>query len=80
MLANGPEGDGTNGYKEAQSSVEWRKSSFSASNGHCVEVACLADGTVSVRDSKAAGVAILSFAPHVWGTFLESIRHDLSAG
>jgi hypothetical protein len=30
----------------------WRKSSYSHSNGHCVEVSRLADGSVGVRDSK----------------------------
>lgn len=35
---------------------QWRKSSHSASEGNCVEVAC-GDGTMAIRDSKqpAAG-------------------------
>jgi hypothetical protein len=54
--------------------VEWRKSSFSMSNGDCIEVACLADGTIGVRDSKMAEGPILSFAPQVWSTFLDDVR------
>jgi Domain of unknown function (DUF397) len=48
----------------------WRKSSFSGSQGACVEVAQLADGTTAVRDSKDPGGAILLFTPAEWAAFL----------
>ena len=80
MPANYPEGDGANGRGEAQSSSGWRKSSYSASNGHCVEIACLPGGAIGVRDSKATDGPILSFAPHVWSKFVEVVRHDLPIG
>jgi Domain of unknown function (DUF397) len=52
----------------------WRKSSFSMSNGDCVEVAVLADANVGVRDSKAPALPHLCFRPSVWTAFLGQIR------
>ncbi len=34
------------------SKAMWRKSSFSAQDGSCVEVTTLGDGRIAVRDSK----------------------------
>ncbi|MEU2091923.1 DUF397 domain-containing protein, partial [Nocardia beijingensis] len=34
------------------SGARWFKSSYSASNGQCVEIAHLNNGTVGMRDSK----------------------------
>lgn len=54
--------------------LEWRKSSFSAVNGNCVEVAFRADGDVAVRDSKAHGLGpVLSFGNDEWSAFLDGI-------
>jgi len=52
----------------------WRKSSYSLSNGHCVEVARLADGRIGVRHSKAADGPVLRFEPGVWAAFLKQLR------
>jgi Domain of unknown function (DUF397) len=52
----------------------WRKSSFSMSNGDCVEVAVLADANVGVRDSKATALPHLCFHPSAWAAFLAQIR------
>jgi hypothetical protein len=54
--------------------LEWRKSSFSAINGNCVEVAFRATGEVAVRDSKAKGQGpVLSFSNDAWSAFLDGI-------
>jgi hypothetical protein len=55
--------------------ADWRKSSFSTSNGNCIEVAFLAGGDVGVRDSKSTGSPCLRFRPDRWATFLNDIRH-----
>jgi hypothetical protein len=52
----------------------WRKSSFSMSNGDCVEIAVLADANVGVRDSKATALPHLRFHPSIWTAFLGEIR------
>ena len=54
------------------SSVEWRKSSFSGSNG-CVEVAIL-DGAVAVRDAKDPAGPVLRFTRDEWAAFLAGVR------
>jgi Domain of unknown function (DUF397) len=56
----------------------WRKSTYSMSNGHCVETARLAGvagvAGVAVRDSQAASGGVLRFAPEAWATFLAELR------
>jgi hypothetical protein len=47
----------------------WRKSSFSFSNGNCIEVA---DGQlVAVRDSKDPSGPVLAFSPAAWRAFIK---------
>ena len=57
----------------------WRKSSYSMSNGHCVETACQA-GCVGVRDSQAAAGPVLRFTAHAWGAFLGEVRASRAIG
>ena len=53
----------------------WRKSSYSMSNGQCVETtARLVGGCVGVRDSTAAEGPVLRFGPGTWATFLGQLR------
>ena len=53
---------------------DWRKSSYSMSNGQCLEAARLAGGRIGVRDSKAAQGLVLSFEPGTWAAFLAELQ------
>ena len=57
------------------SRIEWRKASYSNSNGGaCVEVATAAHA-VAVRDSKDPDGPKLAFTAEAWDTFIEHIKH-----
>jgi Domain of unknown function (DUF397) len=58
---------------------DWRKSSYSMSNGHCLEAARLAGGRIGVRDSKASDSNVLRFGPATWSAFLAELRTSPSA-
>ena len=48
----------------------WVKSSFSFSNGNCVEVAELPGGSVGVRNSREPAGPVLRFTRDEWDAFL----------
>ncbi|MGY0059232.1 DUF397 domain-containing protein [Streptomyces sp. LZ34] len=52
----------------------WMKSSYSAGNGACVEVASPVVDEVAVRDSKVPHGPALSFAPGSWSAFVSDVR------
>ena len=54
----------------------WIKSSFSMSNGQCVEVGRLPDGRVGMRHSKIPDGPVLSFEPSEWAEFLRKLRNS----
>jgi hypothetical protein len=57
-----------------QSEPTWRKSSFSADQGNCVEIA--SEGrSVLVRDSRDRDV-VLAFSVARWSAFMCRIRAD----
>jgi hypothetical protein len=41
-----------NGMPAADLDAQWRKSSYSNSQGNCVEVSAMTDGSVAVRNSR----------------------------
>jgi hypothetical protein len=51
----------------------WVKSTWSLSNGNCVEVANLPGGAVGVRDSKDCAGPVLNFDPRQWQTFVTNV-------
>jgi Domain of unknown function (DUF397) len=53
----------------------WVKSSLSFSNGNCVEVADLVDGSIGIRNSRDAGGPVLQFTPDEWHAFLGGVRN-----
>jgi hypothetical protein len=56
--------------------AKWRKSSWSAFNGNCVEVAGFRDSKfVGVRDTNDAGCGpTLIFGSEAWSVFLDAIK------
>jgi hypothetical protein len=52
----------------------WRKSSYSFSNGNCVEVALLPGGTVGLRDSKNPDGPVLRFTPGEFAALIRGMR------
>lgn len=58
----------------SDSSGTWIKSSLSAYNGNCVEVAGLSGDTIRVRDSKNPRGGVLSFTTAEWDAFIGGVR------
>ncbi|MDI2029005.1 DUF397 domain-containing protein [Saccharopolyspora sp. TS4A08] len=55
--------------------ADWRKSSRSAVEGNCVEVA-VAPEVVGVRDSKDRQGGVLVFSSDRWAEFVEGLRRS----
>ncbi|MFJ5308354.1 DUF397 domain-containing protein [Streptomyces sp. NPDC088350] len=57
------------------SSVTWRKSSYSNTDGgNCIEVAPNLPTLVPVRDSKNPTLGALLFSASTWSVFVESVK------
>jgi hypothetical protein len=52
----------------------WHKSSYSGTQGNCVEVARNLPGIVAVRDSKHPGGPVLITSQDEWRTFVAGVR------
>jgi hypothetical protein len=62
--------------------VNWRKSTYSFSNGNCVEVGT-GRGLVAVRDSKDPDGPAIDVSPRAWIEFTDYVkrpRHPRLAG
>jgi hypothetical protein len=53
---------------------KWRKSSFSASMGDCVEVSSTTINRIMIRDSKAPDGPHLHFSSSAWTSFLDACK------
>ena len=51
----------------------WRKSSYSGSNGSCVETAS-GEGVVSVRDTTDRDGGVLAFTADAWRVFAAELK------
>jgi YD repeat-containing protein len=52
----------------------WRKSSYSFSNGNCVQVALLSGGTVGLRDSQDPDGRVLRFTRDAFAALIRGVR------
>ncbi|WP_030293910.1 DUF397 domain-containing protein [Streptomyces katrae] len=60
------------------STVEWRKSSYSNSDGgQCVEVSDSLPAIVPVRDSKNPNGPVLIFPAGGWSSFVAAVKDGL---
>jgi hypothetical protein len=56
--------------------LQWRKATYSSSNGgNCIEVAA-AGRTVAVRDSKDPDGPRLAFGAQAWKTFAAKVKSE----
>lgn len=55
--------------------MEFRKSSYSATESHCVEIADI-PGTSAIRDTKHRDLGALAFPSAEWRAFIDAVRSD----
>jgi hypothetical protein len=68
-------------YKADLNGAAWRKSSYTASNGNCVEVADVPGGAgIAVRDSKNVDIPAARVTRGAWVQFLDAVADDSIAG
>jgi hypothetical protein len=60
--------------KKCLNEARWRKSSRSATNAHCVEVAAAAE-VVGVRDTKDRDGGTLVFTAAQWSSFTTRLKY-----
>ena len=59
------------------SEINWRKSTYSRSNGNCVEVGT-GQTLVAVRDSKDPDGPVIDVSPRAWTEFTEHVKRTTS--
>ncbi|GHE50091.1 DUF397 domain-containing protein [Streptomyces capitiformicae] len=52
----------------------WKKSSYSAGNGACIEVKSPVLSALSVRDSKTPDGPVLTFPTDSWNSFVAGVN------
>jgi Domain of unknown function (DUF397) len=57
--------------------LNWRKASYSAANGGCVEVADR-DSRVLVRDTQDRAGPVLKFTSGAWRRFADQVKRSLA--
>lgn len=62
-------------HSESDTSQNWIKSSYSMTNGNCIETRRLGR-LIEVRDSQNPAGAILGFGSAEWGAFIGHVRND----
>ena len=60
--------------EQRSSSLGWRKSSYSGSDGGCIEVAGAQPGFIAIRDSKDAHGPKLTFVVTEWRRFISRFK------
>lgn len=61
-------------YAADLTAAAWRKSSFTANSGQCVEIAELPGGAIAIRDSKSPHREPLRFTSAEWAAFLNGVH------
>lgn len=54
--------------------TRWRKSTFSADLGDCVEAALLPDGRIAVRNSKSPDAGVVFFTRDEMSAWLKGVK------
>jgi hypothetical protein len=60
--------------EQRESSVTWRKSSYSIANGQCVEAATIPGAGVLIRDATRPAGGNLRFPAEAWQEFTAGIK------
>jgi uncharacterized protein DUF397 len=58
--------------------IKWRKSSYSAAENDCVELADLPNGMKAVRDSKMPDCQPVKFSAREWAIFCRTVSERKS--
>jgi len=70
---------GANNVHDDSSSPLWRKSSRSAHNGNCVEIAPFPGRRVAIRDSKNRTDGQVILPAKAWSVFIDGIKSGTSS-
>ncbi|MFI1796571.1 DUF397 domain-containing protein [Streptomyces sp. NPDC020379] len=65
-------------YAVDLSSSQWRKSSYTASNGNCVEVTDIPGSQgIAIRDSKNVDIPAARASRQAWDMFIDAVDHEI---